>query len=263
MTEDKMLKSFKSVVCSEIRIVTEGQDRFHIFTPFRFNDGDRYVIILKKKDNEWILSDEAHTFMHISYRLDIDYLSEGTRSEIIDTVKNEFFIEEDDGELFIKIRNEGYGHALFNFLQAISKIYDTLYLSRDRVISAFIEDLKDTIQEIIPQDKVISNWHDPNLDPEGKYAVDYKIDGGNVPVFVFALNSNKKIDDATITILWYEQKGVKFYSIGMYENQEKNSRKSVARFTDVSSRSFSTLSGNTERFEKTLIEQSPSLATAC
>lgn len=254
MTENDMIKSFKSVVCSDIRIEEEGLDRFHIFTPFRFNDGDRYVIILKKKDNSWILSDEGHTFIHISYKLDIEALSDGTRAEIIDKVKSEFSLEEEDGELYIRIKNAKYGHTLFNFIQALSKIYDTLFLSRERVRSTFAEDLKATVEKLVPMENISCNWHDPILDIEGKYTVDYRIDGGDLPIFIFALNSDKKIDDATITILWYE-KTSKFHSIGIYENQVKNSRKSVARFTDVSDKSFSTLSGNFDRFQEVLKEQ--------
>ncbi|ADN36292.1 Domain of unknown function DUF1828 [Methanolacinia petrolearia DSM 11571] len=262
MTEEQILKSFKSVVCSDIRIVEEGLNRFHVFTPFRFNDGDRYLIILKKKQSRWVLSDEGHTFMHLSYKLDMEALSEGTRFDIVNSAKEEFSVNEDDGELYVEIPDEEYGHSLFNLIQAISKIYDTSFLSRDRVKTTFIEDLKETIQGFIPKESISYNWHHPTLDTDAKYPVDYRIDGGSVPIFIFALNSDKKIDDATITILWHEKMKIKFYSIGIYEKQESNNRKSVARLTDVCDRSFSSLPDNISRIEKIFSEQIPQLSVA-
>ena len=54
-----------------------------MLTPFRFDDGDHFGIVLKKEGQGWILSDEANTLMHLSYQLD-DMAEAGTRHEIID-----------------------------------------------------------------------------------------------------------------------------------------------------------------------------------
>lgn len=55
---------------------------------------------------------------------------------------------------------------------------------------------------------------------------------------------------------------IKFYSIGIYEKQESNNRKSVARLTDVCDRSFSSLPDNISRIEKIFSEQIPQLSVA-
>jgi hypothetical protein len=58
-------KEFKEKVCKEIRLMQEGIDRYRVFTPFQFDDRDSFAIILKNAGNNWILSDEGHTFMHL------------------------------------------------------------------------------------------------------------------------------------------------------------------------------------------------------
>ena len=60
-------KDFIDKVSAEIQLSADGKDRFLVFTPFHFNDGDQLVIVLKKMGGRWVLSDEAHTYMHLSY----------------------------------------------------------------------------------------------------------------------------------------------------------------------------------------------------
>ena len=43
-------------------------DRYQVFTPFLFDDGDHLVIVLKRNNSHWVLSDEGHTYMHLTYR---------------------------------------------------------------------------------------------------------------------------------------------------------------------------------------------------
>ena len=57
MNAETLEKQFKSSVCSDIELVKEGIDRYQIFTPFRFDDGDHYVTVLKKRGDRWIISE--------------------------------------------------------------------------------------------------------------------------------------------------------------------------------------------------------------
>ncbi len=57
---------FKNRVCEQIELEPEGEGRFLVVTPFRFEDGDHFVIALKRDRNQWILTDEASTLMHLS-----------------------------------------------------------------------------------------------------------------------------------------------------------------------------------------------------
>jgi len=56
-------RDFKRAVCESVRLVPEGLDRFRVFTPFMFDDGDHLAIVLKRQRDGWALTDEGHTFM--------------------------------------------------------------------------------------------------------------------------------------------------------------------------------------------------------
>lgn len=237
-------KQFKEKVCKEIEIMQEGIDRYFISTPFTFEDGDSLVIVFKKEKQNWILTDEGHTFMHISYFMDIDVLIEdGKRKEIVDGVLSMYSVKNRDGELMIEIPNAEYGDALFSFVEALIKITDTTYLSRERVESTFLEDFKKVISNSAPPESVTFDWYD-NTDIQKTYRVDCRIETKKQPVFIFALDSDKKILRATITLQHFKLRKMEFEAIGIFESQEEiGDRKSIATFSDVVDKQFSTIEG--------------------
>jgi hypothetical protein len=58
---------FRARICEQVDLEQEGEGRFRVLTPFRFEDGDHFGIILKHRGDHWILTDEASTLMHLSY----------------------------------------------------------------------------------------------------------------------------------------------------------------------------------------------------
>ena len=131
MNVTELQKEFKQKVCNEIDIEQQGLDRFVVYTPFMFDDGDHFVIVLKRSGKQWILTDEGHTFMHMSYG-EID-ISHGTRKSIIDQTLLNFAVVNESGELCLDIPDEAYGDALFSFIQALVKISDTAYWTRESI----------------------------------------------------------------------------------------------------------------------------------
>lgn len=113
-------------------MVSSGLNRYIVHVPFTFDDGDHFVVILKEEGGAWFLSDEGHTFMHISYDYSNLEFDRGTRRSIIDKVLSNFSIEDRTGELVLPIPPGQYGDALFSFTQAITKITDVNFLNRDR-----------------------------------------------------------------------------------------------------------------------------------
>ena len=62
MSMETIEQDFHDKVCSKVRLVAEGMERYRVFTPFLFEDGDHLSIVLKKEGTRWELSDEAHTY---------------------------------------------------------------------------------------------------------------------------------------------------------------------------------------------------------
>lgn len=253
MTPKTIEQEFQRKVCEEIHLSREGLNRYIVFTPFMFDDGDHLCILLKRENDRWYLSDEGHTFMHVSYdELDIE---RGTRGKIVDTALLSYGIRNEDGELKCIIEGDAFGDALYSFVQGLIKITDVSYLTRERVRSTFLEDFRSCLMERVPENQRVFNYSDPQHDRERKYVTDCKINGAKRPLFVFAVDNDDKCRDATITCLYYEIRKVPFVPMAIFENQEVINRRVLARFSDVCGKQFSSLQSAKERLEPYLKEE--------
>jgi hypothetical protein len=50
MLTETIERNFREKVCSELSLMSEGINRFRVFTPFLFDDGDNLAIVLKKEN---------------------------------------------------------------------------------------------------------------------------------------------------------------------------------------------------------------------
>ena len=233
-------KDFIDSISAEIELVPDGRDRFYVYTPFRFNDGDHISIILKKESDGWILSDEGHTYMHLTYDIEEQQLFRGIRQDIISKALSAFGVKDRDGELILEIRDTDYGNALYAFAQALLKITSVTSISRKHTPretftqETFRSEFEEMIYSIASKDRIELNWFHEERDPEGRYKVDCRINGMRTPLFVYALSTDRKVNQATIAL--YEFKAWKipdFRSVGIIRDRTKVSRKSIDYFRTV------------------------------
>ena len=247
MSMESIEHDFHEKVSAKVRLSAEGVGRFRVSTPFLFDDGDHLSIVLKKEGSRWVLSDEAHTYMRLTYDVEESDLHRGTRQKIISNALSMFQVEDRDGELVLSVPDGRYGDALYSFVQALLKIADVSYLSRERARSTFMDDFRVFLSETAPEARRDFDWSDPVRDPHGVYTVDCRINGMARPLFVHALPSDSRTRDATIALLQFERWGIPFRSLAIFEDQESISRKVLARFSDVCEKQFSSLTANRER----------------
>ena len=252
MSIEYIEREFAKKVCDQIHLREEGVNKYRVFTPFRSDDGDHLVIVLKREFDQWILTDNGHTYMHLTYDLEEKSLYSGTRQKIISNTLNTFSVNDVGGELKLAIENSQFGNALYDFVQALLRINDVSYLSRERVKSTFMEDFRTFIEEQVPEERRKFDWHHPKYDPEGSYSVDCRINGMKPALMLFALPADTKTRDATITLLQFERWGLDFRSVSIFENQEEINRKVLARYSDVSDKQYSNLTANRDRISRFL-----------
>jgi hypothetical protein len=149
--------------------------------------------------------------------------------------------------LVIPVADGQFGDSLFNFVQALTKVTDISFLSRERDKPTFMEDFRKFILSSVPEDRLAFDWTEPSLDPKGNYPVDCRINRAEPPLFVYALPSENKVKDATISLLKFENWSFPCRSLGIFEEQTAINGHTLARFTDVCEKTFSSLDGENAR----------------
>ena len=240
-------EQFRARISEQIDLRQQGESRILVQTPFRFDDGDHFSIVLRREGEGWEFTDEASTIMHLSYWMDTDVLEQGNRKEIVDSSLASFGVENRDGELVIPVSEGRFGDALFDFVQALTKVTDISFLSREVVRSTFMEDLRRFLKSQVDESRLQFDWKDEERDPKGNYLVDCRINSMKRPLFVYGLPNEDKMNVATISLLTFEKWNLPFQSLGVFEDQESIQRKPLARFTDVIEKAYSGLNENKER----------------
>lgn len=254
MVSQDIIRAFKESACGEIDLTSNGINRYLVRVPFTFTDGDHYVVILRQEAQKWILSDDGHTFMHLSYELREREYEAGNRRKIIDEVLNSYQIENKDGELVLSIPQGRYGDALFTFVQAITRITDMTFLDRATVKSTFREDFKRLVSEKAREagiQNITFDYTHPAKDPLRKYPVDVRLNGvTSRQVLVFAVANDDQCQTATIVLLQWEKWEEQFHSIAVFRDHTEINRQYLARFSDVIGRQLPSLDSAKERLQK-------------
>jgi hypothetical protein len=95
----------------------------------------------------------------------------GNRREIVDNSLSSFSVQNRDGELIIPVMEGRFGDALFNLIQALTKVTDISFLSREVVRSTFMEDLRAFLRKNVDEARLQFDWKDEERDPTGNYIV--------------------------------------------------------------------------------------------
>ena len=230
-------------LCEEVRIEQRPSDgSWMIRTNFQFPDGDHYPIHVSPVPPGGIrLSDRGHTLMHISYEHDIDSFMDGTRGMLLEQIMSESELQWEGGSFYMETAIEKLPEAIFNFGQALTRVYDLTLLSRSNVGSTFYDDLNEMINYFIDEEK-ITKLYAPDVPYADAYTVDYCIEGKNdVPLFLYGVPNRDKARLTTIILSHYHRNNLSFESILVFQNQAEIPRPDLARLSDVGGEMISSL----------------------
>lgn len=252
----------RSRVALGISLEPLGAGRYAVLTPFTFDDGDRFPIVLVQRDGGWRISDEGASIMHLSYD---DYaIDEGNRVRLIENIAKRHGLEIVDWTVGRSTSEVPDAEDILDFVHALARISDVGdFLARDVVASTFAEDFREFLRETVSPQAVTFDYHDSERDPEGNYRIDAALArNGSPPIFTFAVSSDSRAKDATIALLTFEHWGVPFTSIAVSENQADLGRRPLAQLTDVVEKQFASLRGNEERIRGYLSDRGVPLQAA-
>ena len=229
-------------LCEEVRIEQRPDGSWMVGTHFQFPDGDHYPIHISDVTPGGVrLSDHGHTLMHISYDHDIDLFMDGTRGLLLERIMNESDLKWSGGAFCLDSSIEKLPEAIFNFGQALTRVYDLTLLSRSNVGSTFYDDLEQMIVNLIDEDKITKSYP-PDVPNADAYTVDYRIEGkNNVPLFLYGVPNRDKARLTTIILSHFHRNNLSFESILVFEDQAEIPRLDLARLSDVGGEMISSL----------------------
>jgi len=228
---------------SVMRVHSRPDGVLMLDTPFTFPDGDHFpVYISADSDGSIVLGDRGHTLMHISYEHDVDALFDGTRAALREQIVREFDIQEDDGTFSVRTDPEGLAKAAFRLGQALTKIYDLTFLSRERNESTFYEDLHGMLVSHVDDASFQKDHVLADVPEAHNYPIDYRLDGRqNGQVFVFGVPGRDKARLTTISLSHFLLNNVEFESLIVYRDLKNIPRLDLARLTNVAGAAVSSL----------------------
>lgn len=230
---DHITRNLRSSICAELEVLPESPESFRVFTPFTYDDGDEVALTVRRDGERWIVTDEGSAFMRLSYDFDSAALLTDTRQRFIRSAFALGRAENRNGQVTRPVEDDDFGDAVFGVAQTVLRLASVSLLTQERIRSAFLEDLHQLVERTVPADRRTEGWSDPRRDPAGFYRVDYRIEGRERPLFVFALTSTGKVKDATISVHQYMQWHVDFQPVGIYQDPESVSKRARGQFSDV------------------------------
>jgi len=245
--------------CADIKIITTNGKTI-IETPFSFDDGDLYQIYLEQLPmGGFRLTDGGHTLMHLSYENDIDSFKRGNRNLLLQNIKNELQIEENNGEFFVECTNEQIANSILKMGQALTKITDITFLNRSRVQKTFYEDLDIELTRILGHQKLQRDYSFEYFDNPENYLIDYNIKNNKQNSFNFIFGVPNKDKAQLVTIILERlrrvelEKGFDFNSLTIFENMHDIPQKTLSRLINIGDESVTTLQ-DTENLDRKVIK---------
>ncbi len=255
LNSESLSKLLCERLCEDIVLEERPSGDLMLRTHFEFPDGDIYPIYLSESSSGGIkLSDCGHTLMHMSYEHEIDNFMDGTRGMLLERIMAENDLEWEGGAFSLATTPDRLPLSIFQFGQALTRIYDLTLLSRSNVGSTFYDDLAELISRWVDESKFQIDYV-PDVPNAQAYLVDYKIDGNDdIPLFIYGIPNRDKARLATIMLSHFHRYELRFESILIFENQEEIPRTDLARLTDVGGEMISSLESRDD-FQRKLLQR--------
>lgn len=199
---EQMIAVIKRSMCDDTGYAELGMNRTLLHTGHFFPDGDEFRIVLEYKEEKdedgWILTDDGHTAMWLSYE---DFEITDSRRDVLRRILNTNGAKFDEGEVYIRCDENNAGRALKSLIQTIQQMSDLIFLRKEIVRNTFNEELMEilhtsfgarcklnTVQRIRDED----------------FTFDAYIEAGGVdrsPIYILSVHNKDRGNEASIVLL--------------------------------------------------------------
>lgn len=216
-----------------------------VVAPLYHEDGDMIDIFLEKTSNDRVrICDHGMTLMHLSYSFD---LNTENKRKIFKSIIEEMGAEEEDGNIYYEVEPSQLFNGIMQFSQIISKVSNIKILKREMVKNLFYEMLDEFVEKELRKFNPVKSFTPIE---EETYAVDYKIDGREKPLYLFGVKDSAKARLVTINCLTFIQKKISFRSVVIHDNFDDLPNKDKIIITNAVDKQFTSL----EEFQKSGVE---------
>lgn len=211
-----------------------------VLAPLFHEDGDMVDLFLDESVNgsgKIRIGGHGLTLMRLSYSFDMDT---ETKLRIFNRILAENRIEERGGRLYIDAEPERLYPALLHFAQTVAKVSSMRYFKREVIQNLFYEQLAEFVEERLtaydPRRKTLP------IPDHDEYEVDYQLDIGPRPVYLFGVKDDDKARLATISCLEFQRRGIPFKGVMVHQDFESGlTKKDRTRITSASDKQFPSL----------------------
>ncbi|WP_211951804.1 DUF1828 domain-containing protein [Cupriavidus numazuensis] len=204
--------------CSDLD-VGEDRDAIRLSMPLTEADGDFVTVWLREVMGGWQMEDAGSTLMRFSYDQDVGSLSSGPRAVMLQQMLHEYGARlDEDGQIRAESTEPDLGQGLLRFGQALLRVGELKTWTKSRVASTFFDDLEVSLKSIAGPQKVHRNYVYGGIPVADDYPIDFYIEGGKEPLFVFGVPTKDRARLATIVLQHLQQHIENFNSIVVFQD---------------------------------------------
>ena len=255
MNTSELESTLCQALCGTVTVRQKAEGLWHVDTPWTFPDGDGYSIYISTAPTGGLrISDQGLTLMRMSYENDLTKLRDGTRGRLLGQVLADAGLQEDDGEFFLDSTADDLGASVLRLGQGLTRVHDLRFLNRVRVESTFYDDLRAKLQSLVGQERLTEGYVVPGVANGSDYRVDYFIEGGAVPLYLFGVPNRDKARLATIILQHLIGSRQDFNSMIVYQNMADLPRPDLSRLTNAANDMIDSLDASDD-FKRKLLRR--------
>jgi len=224
MDIDAVLNSLNKVRKS-FSVYEKRAGKYQLVAPILHEDGDKVDIYIQQSplgENYVRICDFGMSLMRLSYHCQINT---PVNKKILKNILFNNGVQNENGNLYLDSKLSQLYESVFQFTGCVQKVCSMDYWNKERVRSAFHNDLEDFVSKELEEFKP-----KPNIKPlsenrtlkteDSPLKVDWSLEWKERQFYLFGVKGNDKAKHSVIALLEFKKVNLPFISLIVHENIE-------------------------------------------